>query len=188
MRIEVLLGIGLMIWVFSLEVRAQGDCPFSGQEIDALRDIAISKSEFSLVRALNTCGAENAKPADQKLLSKALEILEISSTADALRQSAADKRNRTEQPWFLAAQEREKRRQGNGKADNSYPLQHGYSKSAAQLVNRLPNRSGTYPTRFEDDLVANANATNDLLLVIIRQNDEIISLLKERKGEEPDDN
>ena len=177
MRIEVLLGVGLVLWVLSIEARAEAECPFSGQEIDALRDNAISKNKFALVRTLNSCGADNAKPSDQALLDKALEILNISAVSEAMQASGQEKSDSLRATLENEAQNREMR-----------VLDAGYASSAATLVNRLPNRTGTYPSRFEDDLVANAKATNDLLLVIIRQNDEIISLLKEQKKTRSEDN
>ena len=177
MRVEVLLGVGLVLWVMSIEARAEADCPFSGQEIDALRDNAISKNKFSLVRALNSCGADNAKASDQALLDNVLEILNIAAVSELIQASDQEKSRSLRADLEKEAQNREMRVQNAG-----------YSSSAATLVNRLPNRTGTYPSRFEDDLVANAKATNDLLLVIIQQNDEIISLLKEEKDRDSDTN
>ena len=177
MRVEVLLGVVLVLWVMSIEARAEAQCPFSGQEVDALRDNAISKNKFSLVRALNSCGADNAKSSDQALLDNALEILNISAVSEVMQASGQEKSDSLRATLEKEAQNREMR-----------VLDAGYASSAATLVNRLPNRTGTYPSRFEDDLVANAKATNDLLLVIIRQNDEIISLLKEQEKAHSEDN
>ena len=133
MRIEVLLGIGLVLWVMSIEARAEADCSFSGQEIDALRDNAISKDKFSLVRALNSCGADNAKPSDQALLDNALEILNISAVSEVMQASGQEKSDSLRATLEKEAQNRR------------CVLDAGYASSAATLVNRLPNRLALTP-------------------------------------------
>ena len=124
MRIEVLLSLGLVMWVMSIEARAEAQCPFSGQEIDALRDNAISKNKFSLVRALNSCGADNAKPSDQALLDNALEILNISAVSEVMQASGQEKSDSLRATLEKEAQNREMR-----------VLDAGYASSAATLVN-----------------------------------------------------
>jgi|SaaInlStandDraft_1057018.scaffolds.fasta_scaffold40967_2 hypothetical protein len=75
MRIEVLLGIGLVLWALSVEVRAEEKCPYLQKELRSLIIKASELEEYKLLRALNRCGTSEVTQSDRQLISSAYKVL-----------------------------------------------------------------------------------------------------------------
>lgn len=202
MRTEVLLGIGLVLWVFSTEAVGRELCPWTEQERTVLLAEALGQEEARLHEALSACGEEKISRRSIKIAKDALKTLgwtdeELSNRVLNLmlgEDKTIEEREILEEELYTEAPERAKTRAEEirktkeekearqaayvrelveARAKNNYSLLASDALKTHEVY-QLGEQSTLRATTAEQAL------TNRLLMLIIEQNDKVLKHLEKQ--------
>lgn len=177
MRIEVLLGIGLVIWVISLDANAQSDgCPLTTEESEALRYQAIALEAGKYEAALRKCRDRVPLTAYERMLNRTASTYLSSLSPDAEHmgkelQLAAE----TE-----AQHAREAMKAFVEETEQLSKLANDFS-ALAENQFRIHEANAVLETSTVRATTAELRLLNQLMLLMIEQNDKMLRYMEEQK-------
>lgn len=202
MRIEVLLGIGLVFWVISLEAIGREFCPWTEQEASVLSAEALRRGETRLHEALSACGEAKTSRRNLKISKDALMTLgwtdeELSNRV--LNLVLRDDRTIEERQILEEELNAEARKRADAQAEEIRKAKEEKEARQAAYVKELveARAKNNYSLLASDALIAHGESqlgeqstlrattaeqalTNRLLMLIIEQNDKVLKHLEEQ--------
>ena len=180
MRIEVLLGIGLMMWVFSFDANAQDySCPLTIEESKTLRYQAIALEAEEYEAALQKCIDKVPLTSYERMLNRTASSYLSSLSADAEQMgkeaqlvAEAEANRESEAMEALIKEIEDISKHANdfsAVAENKLRIHEAYSIGESSTV-----RATTAELRL----------LNQLTLLIIEQNDKMLRYMEEQKSEQ----
>lgn len=178
MRIEVLLGIGLVMWAISFDANAQNDaCPLTTEESETLRYQAIALEAEEYEAALRKCRDRVPLTEYERMLSRTASSYLRSLSPDAeqigaeLQLAAETEAKRAREAIKANIEEIERL----SKLANDFSALAEYKFRAHELYTGLETSTVRATT-------AELRLLNQLMLLMIEQNDKMLRYMEEQKS------
>ena len=198
MRIEVLLGIGLMVWVFSFDAKAQSfRCPVPLDKAESLVAQAADLNARDYEEALQKCIAGKPLNNVERMLANTAEEFFGRMTPEAmearqeLKQTMEQKKDREKIEKQLQRY-REEQAQLAEIREKQATIEK--KESALKLANDFSIIAGAKMLTHKKDMEVESSAVrattaelrllNELTLLTIEQNDKILKYMEEQKKDQ----